>query len=204
MTTSIRTCMLMAALIATAASPLLHAQDAVRVANEGGIRDQWMLADGVKLVAPGYPAGFEARGDDVCVAVGYRIKSDGSTSDYTLLRGWNSSTGENEPVAGFWDAFSQASAAALMQWKFKPRPEVGTPRPVDTVATMTFMGKTAHDAAGLRARCKVEDLRALLLKSNSERGKLDMNRHTLEENFRKSVQNEGRANRARREQKEER
>ncbi len=198
MTISIRTGMLIAVLGAVTASPLVNAQDAVRIANEGGIRDQWMLADGVTLAAPGYPADFAALGDNVCVAVGYRIKPDGSTSDYTLLRSWSSSTGEKEPVAGFWDAFSQASAAALTQWKFKPRPEFGSPRPVDTVATMTFMGKTAEDAAGLRSRCSVQDLRATLQKSRAQNAKRDMNRHTMDDNYRKTLQNEARANQARR------
>lgn len=198
MNLSNRTGILFALMGAMAASPLVQAQDAVRIANEGGIRDKWLVADGVTLAAPGYPAAFAARGDNVCVAVGYRIRPDGSTSDYTLLRSWSSSTGEKEPVAGFWDAFSQASAAALMQWKFKPRPEVGMPRPVDTVATMTFMGKTAEDGAGLRARCKVEDLRALLQKAREQHGKRDMNRHTLDEKHRRTLQNEARANAARR------
>ncbi|MDQ3039019.1 MAG: energy transducer TonB, partial [Pseudomonadota bacterium] len=197
MNLSNRTGMLFALVGAMVASPLVHGQDGVRIANEGGIRDQWMLADGITLAAPGYPAAFAARGDNVCVAVGYRIKPDGTTSDYTLLRSWSSSAGEKEPVAGFWDAFSRASASALMEWKFKPRPEVGTPRPVDTVATMTFMGKAAEDAAGLRARCKVEDLRATLQQAREQYGKRDMNRHTLEDNYRRSLQNEARANQAR-------
>lgn len=195
MTHSIRTAVLIAVLSAMSASPLAHAQDAVRVANEGAIRDQWMLADGVKLAAPGYPAGFAARGDNVCVAMGYRIKPDGSTSEYTLLRSWSSSTGEKEPAAGFWDAFSQASAAALMHWKFKPRPEVAKPRAVDTVATMTFMGKQAEDAAGLRGHCKVDDLASLLERVKSDNAKRgDMNKHELDEQIRRQLQNEMRAN----------
>lgn len=176
---------------------LAQAQDAVGIANEGGIRDKWMLADGVTLAAPGYPAGFAGRGDNVCVAVGYRIRPDGSTSDYTLLRSWSSSTGEKEPEAGFWDAFAQASAAALAQWKFKPRPEVASANPVDTVATMTFMGKTMDDPAALRSRCKIEDLRTVLLEARQGIGKRDMNRHTLEDNYRQTLQNEARANQAR-------
>jgi len=195
MTHSIRTTMLIAVLGAAATSSVAHAQDVVRVANEGAIRDQWMLADGVKLAAPGYPAGFAARGDNVCVAVGYRIQPDGSTGGYTLLRSWSSSSGEQEPVEGFWDAFSQASAAALTQWKFKPRPEVATPRAVDTVATMTFMGKQAEDPAGLRGHCRVDDLASLLEKVKSDNAKRgDMNKHAIDEQYRRQLQNEMRAN----------
>lgn len=163
----------------------------VRIANEGGIRDEWMLADGVKLTAPGYPAAFAARGDNVCIAMGYRINPDGTTSEFTMLRGWSSSTGAKEPDVGFWDGFSQASASALAQWRFKPRPEVGTPRPVDTVATMTFMGRQAQDVAALRTQCKVADLAALLEQAKvkrAERG--DLNRHQLDRAYRQQTRNE--------------
>ena len=167
-------------LLALAFVGQVGAQQKVRVVNEGGIRDEWTLAPGAKLVAPGYPAAFANRGDNVCVAMGYRINPDGTTSDYALLKSWSSSAGESEPVEGFWNAFSQVSAAALQQWKFDPRPEVVKPRAVDTVATMTFMGKQAEDAAGLRAKCKIDDLAAFLEQVKSDMAKRgDLNRHQL-------------------------
>lgn len=144
-------CLSIAAITASAA-------DRVRIVNEGGIRDEWMLADGVKLAAPGYPADFVARGDSVCVAMGYSIKPDGTTSDFAVLKAWNSSAAEKEPVAGFWDAFTQSSAHALSQWKFKPRPEVKAPQATYTVATMNFTGKNATDTDRLRGRCAIADL----------------------------------------------
>ena len=100
--------------------PAASAQS-VRVANEGEIRDEWRVADGVSLVAPGYPAAFAEQGHSVCIAMGYRIHPDGSTGDFTMLRGWSSEGGEKEPVAGFWDTYSRASAGALAQWRFQPR-----------------------------------------------------------------------------------
>ena len=90
-----------------------HAQDKVRIANEGGIREDWMLAPGAKLSAPGYPGAFAKTGDDVCVAMGYRIQPDGSTSDFSLLKARSSRRGKGEAVQGYWEAFSQASVAAL-------------------------------------------------------------------------------------------
>lgn len=141
------------------------AADRVRMVNEGGIRDQWMLADGVKLAAPGYPAQFAERGDNVCVALGYAIKPDGTTSDFALLKAWTSSTQDKEPVDGFWEAFSQASAGALSQWKFKPRPEITKPQATFTVATLHFMGKEATDVAGLRSHCAISDLASYLQKN---------------------------------------
>jgi hypothetical protein len=151
-----------------ALAAVAQAKDAVRIVNEGGIRDQWMLADGIQLAAPGYPAAFAERGDNVCVAIGYAIKPDGTTSDFALLKKWSSSTGDKEPVDGFWESFAQASAGALSQWKFKPRPEVTTPQPTYTVATMHFMGKEATDVAVLRSHCGISDLAALRKQTGEE------------------------------------
>src|SRR5262245_28988448 len=103
----------------------------IPVVNEGGIRDRWMLADGVKLVVPQYPPQFARRHDTVCIGVGYLLKPDGTTSDFALLKGWTSA-GADEPVPGYWSAFAEAAGDALKQWRFKPRPEVAQAKPVYT------------------------------------------------------------------------
>ncbi len=167
------------------------AQERVRVANEGGIRGEWMLAPGATLPAPGYPGSFASRGDDVCVAIGYRVRPDGTTSDFSLLKAWSSGAGETEPVEGYWNAFSQASVLALQQWKFAPRPEVGNPVAVDTVATMTFMGKGSIDAGALRAKCKIDDLVAFLEQTKIDMAKRsDLNRHQLDKTFQQQTRSE--------------
>ena len=179
------------ALALVLASAGAHAQERVRIANEGGIRGEWMLAPGVQLSAPGYPGAFAKTGDDVCVAVGYRIQPDGSTSDFSLLKTWSSRSGEGEAVEGYWDAFSQAAVAALQQWKFAPRPEVGKPTSVDTVATMTFTGLQSVDAATLRGKCKIEDLAAFLEQVKVDMAKRsDLNRHQIENSYRQQTRSD--------------
>jgi len=146
-------------MVAAVAAPGLAAEK-VRIVNEGGIKDQWTLAEGTKLAAPGYPAALVERGDSVCLALGYAIKPDGTTSDFTIVKSW-SSAGQDQSDE-YWDAFAQASAGAVSQWAFAPRPEVTEPQPTYTVATMQFMGKQAMDGAELRGHCRVEDLAAQL------------------------------------------
>ena len=136
------------------------AGEKVRIVNEGGIKDQWMLAEGVKLAAPGYPAALIERGHNVCIALGYAIKPDGTTSDFSIVKSW-SSAGQEQPDE-YWDAFAQASAGAVSQWAFAPRPEVAEPQPTYTVATMQFMSRHAMDGAELRSHCRVDDLAAEL------------------------------------------
>lgn len=189
-----------ALLMGFSALPVAHAADDTRIVNEGRIGDQWMLADGVKLAAPGYPAAFADKGDNVCIAMGYLIKPDGSTGDFALLRAWTSSNADKdadkEPVAGFWEAFSQAGVGALSQWRFKPRPEVSAVRPTYTVATLHFMGKQAADVGELRDHCKISDLPTFVQREKSDkyqRGSLEKleleryrrwqdDRHTMVEN----------------------
>ena len=78
----------------SAQAQALFAADDTRVANEGTIGDKWALADGATLATPAYPPAMAARGDDVCLALGYLINPDGSTSDFAVLRQWNSGTGD--------------------------------------------------------------------------------------------------------------
>lgn len=182
-------------LCAALACCLAEAKEPERTVNEGGIKDQWMMADGVKLAAPGYPAAFAARGENVCAAISYRINPDGTTSDFSLVRAWSSSGGNRkEPEEGFWKAFSEASALALAQWKFKPRPEVTRPVPTMTVATMTFMGKQAEDVTLLRSRCKVDNLTATLKELNKYPRRNDLDSVQLDANQRAQRANEIRAN----------
>lgn len=156
------------------------AADKVRIVNEGGIRDEWTAAEGAKFAAPAYPAEFNGRGDNVCVAMGYSIKPDGTTSDFSVVKAWSSSGGEKEPVSGYWEAFSQSSAQALSQWKFKPRPEIATPQPTYTVATMMFGGKEPMDAATLRGHCAVADLRTAVQEAKSNKFMSGKDKHELD------------------------
>lgn len=139
---------------------LALAAQRIPVASEGGIRDRWQVADGVTLGAPAYPGEFAARGDEVCVAVGYLLNPDGHLSDFVLLKAWNSSTGASEPAPGYWRAFAGAAADALQGWRFKPRPEVARPQPVYTVGTFVF-GMHGPPAV-LRQRCAIPNLAARL------------------------------------------
>ena len=155
----VRTIALMSLLICASgfAAPVFAGQ-AIDVVDEGGIKDKWMLKEGVPLAVPAYPPAFVDRKDQVCVSVGYVVKPDGTTSDFTLLKAWNSASGDDEPVEGYWMAFASAAGDALSQWQFQPRPEVKKATPVFTAGTFVF-GATGPD---LRAHCRIANLSAHL------------------------------------------
>lgn len=136
-----------------------------RIVDEGKLGEHWAAADHASFAAPGYPAEFAGRGDDVCLAVGYRIGRDGRTGDFTVLREWNSAAGEVDPVPGYFDAFAQAGATAISAWRFEPREGVPV-RDTYTVSTVAFTGK--GDADEVRAHCRIEDLAAVVQARNSD------------------------------------
>jgi len=135
------------------------AADKSRIANEGAIADEWMLAPGAKLAAPGYTKEMKESGDNVCVALGYAINPDGKTSDFTLLKTYT--TREDVPK-DYWRSYSAAAVGAVSQWAFQPRPDITAPRRTVTVATLTFRGNNEAMDAGLASRCKITDLAAEL------------------------------------------
>ena len=154
------------ALLMTLSCAPVCAADKIRVVNEGGIRDEWTLPAGFKLAVPTYPSEYAAQRAEACVAIGYLINSDGSTSDFALLKNWTSANVPSGSTREYWSAFAQASAQALSQWRFQPRPEVQAARPVYTVATLLFAAQTPQ----LRARCAIPDLGASLLELRGDRG----------------------------------
>lgn len=171
-------CVLMAAMGAAWAQDGGPAKQQI-VANEGKIGDRWALADGVQLAVAQYPAALAPRGDDACIALGYQINEDGTTSDFAVLKQWNSANGEDEPEAGYWQQFAQSGADALSQWRFKPRPEAGAVRPTYTVATLSFKGGKGQ-GGDVASHCRIDDLVALVQKHKSHAYMNSRERHELD------------------------
>ncbi len=131
----------------------------IAIANEGGIRDRWMISPGANLPVPAYPKAYEASGQEVCVAIGYVLNADGTTSDFSLLKSWSA----DEPKLHkdeYWSTFAADASAALARWKFAPRPDVPEPKPVYTVATFLF---GAVNATELRRKCAIPSLSTRLV-----------------------------------------
>lgn len=154
--------MLVAAGFATGAI----AAERIKVASEGGIGEQWMLADG-QLAAPAVPQSLVERGDSVCIALGYQIGKDGTTSDFGVLKSWTSAAGDIDKQA-YWNDVVQASANAVSQWKFKPREDQRV-TPTYTVATLSFAGKGQVNGAELRGQCRIGDLAVFLDNAKADR-----------------------------------
>ena len=183
-------------LVAVFASGLAKASgdDDIRVANEGGIGAWWQVADGASIAAPGYPGDALSGKHDVCLAVGYVIQADGSTTDHVVVNRW-SDAGAGEQIE--WDQFGKAASLALSQWRFVPKPGA-VARATFTVANFAFTGRgTPVDE--LRNHCKVDDvLDAVVVARHEAYERGNLNREWLDRAYRETMRREIRANQANR------
>lgn len=138
-----------ALLAVLAAGPALAAGGDAVYAAEGTIGNRWATAG--DLASAVYPAQWAGRGDNVCLALGYRIRKDGTTGDFRVIDQWSSAGGRNEPAADYFAAFADAAATAVSQWRFQPRAG-GVPETY-TVATIGFTAGNGGDAGALRGHC---------------------------------------------------
>lgn len=146
--------MMAALLLGVTISMGVFAADKIQVVNEGGIGEAWALPSGTRLAVPLYPAQYAEQKAEVCVAVGFLLNEDGTTSDFSLLKSWSAL----EPKRGsdeYWAAFAGAAAEALAQWRFVPKPGIETPKPIYTAATFLF---SPNDPQQLRKRCVIPQL----------------------------------------------
>ncbi|MFT3805689.1 hypothetical protein [Arenimonas sp.] len=127
-----------------------------------------------KLAAPPAPPGDAV---DTCVNLGFLVDRNGATSSFALLRGWSADTGRL-------DEYMRHSAAAVQSWRFQAADSNGKRRPVYTHASFVFLADAGGDAAAVRARCDVGDLRSYVeqaygrnyRRGNLGKGQLEHNR----------------------------
>ena len=151
-----------------------YAEDDLRVVNEGGVGQYWKAGEGAKFAGPGYPASQAAHPDQVCLALGYKVNANGSTSDFAILNR-DSSADAARANAAYWEAFEQSAAAAVAQWKFAPR-DPGKPVPLYTVTTMRF----GPQAGSPPASCAVTDVAAALADGRSRRYRMSAGKHEVD------------------------
>lgn len=137
------------------ASAAAHA-DRITIVSESKSGEVWVQAPGTARVVAGYPTTVADKTQDVCVTIGYLIKKDGSTSDFSHLKAWSSRSPVGEPKPELVQPFVQSAAAAVSMWRLAPRE--GKPKSIYTSATFAFDGSKAVDAGKIAAYCRIDDL----------------------------------------------
>jgi hypothetical protein len=144
------------AVLAVLAAGTVSAQQMdMRIVDEGKLEGVQVSAVAGNQVAPDYPAAYAASGDDVCIAMAYTIKPDGSTGDFKVLQAWSSDSSQAQSKVGYVDAFAAKAIDVVSQWRFVQQ-EHANAQPVSTVATLIFKGNGGTRRLG--DRCRVNQL----------------------------------------------
>jgi hypothetical protein len=160
-------------IVGALAAGLASAAARVAVVDEASLAQRWTPAPGLPHFVPGYPSNARDASADVCVAIGYEVGVDGTTSDFSELKSWTSAHPDGVLPAGEAEPYAQIAAAVVARRKFVP---VGKAHAVFTTATFAFDGKHASGEEAIRAHCAIADLQAFVaqLKTRSrETGDLD-------------------------------
>ena len=128
------------------------------IVDEGQLGRTHVLASGVEITPPEYPAAYAENRDDVCVAISYTVGADGNTGDFHLINAWSNNQKQAQLQDAYFKPFADAAAQAVSGWRFAPKDAGNQSRSVRTVATLAFKGQDA--VAGLADRCRVQDLAA--------------------------------------------
>lgn len=173
---------LMATTAALAAFP-------VKIVDEGRLSQNGITSDS-KFQPPGFPASLAAKGDNVCITLGYKIQADGTTTDFGVLKSWSSATEEQRPEGSYWDDVMNVTGSTVADWKFR-RIDGDTLVPVYTAATFTFRGTTPMEPTQLRAKCLITDLTAHVQEIKGKRYRSGQPDTFTAEQFRRQSQSQG-------------
>ncbi len=172
------------------ASPSVAAktEGRVEIVTEGGIGKTWAAAPGASFAAPGYPAAMQARAANVCLSVGYTLNPEnGTPSDLTLLQAWSRDKDDVALTDGELEAFVQAAAGALSQWRFVPKDGAVKHVTTFTSATLTFNGAPNTRPQSLPGQCRIADLQAFV--GEEGKGRDHINRNLLDRMAMQNQQN---------------
>ena len=155
------------ALATTVAFATAASAGRVGIVSEHELAKNWTLTPETAVFVAGYPAAAADKSAEVCVNLGFMIQPDGSTSDYTLMKAWSSTTSDKAELARLADPFVQNAAAAVQRWKFVP---TGKPRQMYTSTTVGFRSGQANPEE-VRARCRIDDLERFVAESSGRNGR---------------------------------
>jgi hypothetical protein len=163
----------------------------IDIVSEAQLAQAWQPDPNAKAYVAGYPDAVSDKSRDVCVNIGYLIKVDGSTSDFTEMKTWSSDAPEGKPKAEDARPYVQLAAALVSQRRFVP---VSKPRSVYTSATFAFDGSNSLAEEAILERCRIDDLPTFVARAKSRadsRGDLSRARADRERANRSTAESTG-------------
>jgi hypothetical protein len=150
-------------LFSTAAAWAAAPPRPVKIIDEAVAKKDW--APVLPQVQAPAPAG-EAH--DVCVALGYKINRDGSTSDVVLLMG--RIDGQDAGQDPRLEPYARAAAAAVSAWRFEPTPDASSSRVMFTSSSVAFARPDGPGPEAVREQCVISNLKGFIAKAQEMEG----------------------------------
>ena len=138
--------------------------DRIDIVSEAQASTRWQPDPAHRRYVAGYPEAATDRTRDVCVSIGYLIKIDGSTSNFTEMKSWGSGGADGALTPAQAEPYVQVAALVVSRWRFVP---VGRARSIYTSATFAFDGSKALGEAAIRDHCRIDDLRAFVARGDA-------------------------------------
>jgi hypothetical protein len=161
------------------------AAERLTIVSEGASASLWRPDPAVPAMVPGYPSKLADKSEDVCIGIGFLLKEDGSTSDFSLLSSWGSKGQQGPGSGGRLDPFAQNAVAVVQRWRFVPLDGGGRTalKPLYTAATFAFSTNPTADLEALRGHCIIADLPAFVAKAQADAYKKgNLNKGQMERN----------------------
>ena len=154
------------------------------IVNEQDAVQSWKPDPAQQRFAAGYPSTAANPRSDACVTIGYLISKDGSTSNFTELKSWNSAYPGREPKPAESQPYVQIAAAVVSRTKYvSVQPKA---RPVYTASTFVFNGSKSGGDDGIRAHCRIEDLPKFVAQMKEQGSKRGIE-HAREDQYRQRL-----------------
>ena len=128
------------------------------VTGENGARF-WKPSEKSLKWVPRYPMGLGGDNEQGCVAMGFKIRPDGTPVDFQLLK-----FAANKPTREVQRKFAASVTRALGQWRYEPGPENSERLPGYAVHVSNFhlTNSVADGPADWSAACAIDDFGAFL------------------------------------------
>ena len=149
--------------------------DRIDIVSESQAAKFWQPDPNATQYVAGYPETARDKSRDVCVSIGFLIKNDGTTSNYTQMSAWDNSADGSIRQADA-QPYVQVAAAVVSRWKFVP---VIKPHSIYTSATFAFDGSKALGEEAIRGHCRIDDLPTFVAQAKNrsdDRGDLNRRR----------------------------
>jgi hypothetical protein len=156
----LRCCAAATAVLATG----LALANRIDIVSEAQASKLWVPDPAQRQYAAGYPDAAADKSRDVCVSIGFLIRPDGSTANFTEMKSWDAAAADGALGQAEAAPYVQVAAQVVSLWRFVP---IGKPHSIYTSASFAFDGSNPLGEAAIREHCRIDDLPGFVARAKS-------------------------------------